>query len=143
MAETTFRLHKGMEGEHMNRTLDEELKASLVGGKLPCAMAFQIAGKLKVTRQQVGDMADKLEIRITDCQLGCFQVGKATHDDLDSIHIERVLAEEIEASQDNSHLPCAVAFKVATKLKVTPGEVGDAATKQKIKIINCQLGCFP
>ncbi len=56
----------------MNRTLEEELQASLVNGKLPCAEAFRIAKKLKVAPRQVGDMANKLNIKISSCQLGCF-----------------------------------------------------------------------
>ena len=55
----------------MNRTL-EEVEASLVDGRLPCAVAFQIARKLKVTPKQVGEVANKLNIKIASCQLGCF-----------------------------------------------------------------------
>jgi len=55
-----------------NRTLEEELKASLVDDKLPCAVAFKIARKLKVTPKQVGDTANKLNIKLVSCQLGCF-----------------------------------------------------------------------
>jgi len=40
-----------VKGRHMNRTLEEELEASLVDGRLPCAVAFKIARKLKVTPQ--------------------------------------------------------------------------------------------
>jgi hypothetical protein len=56
----------------MNRTLEEELEAFLVDGKLPCALAFKIAKKLKVTPRQVGETANKLNIKIVNCQLGCF-----------------------------------------------------------------------
>jgi hypothetical protein len=56
----------------VNRTLEEEMQASLVGGKLPCAVAFKIAKKLKVSPQTVGDMANRLNIKINNCQLGCF-----------------------------------------------------------------------
>ena len=56
----------------MNHTLEEQLKASLVDDKLPCAIAFKIAKKLEVTPKQVGDMANKLGIKIANCQLGCF-----------------------------------------------------------------------
>ena len=56
----------------MNRTLEEELQASLVNGKLPCAQAFRIAKKFKVAPRQVGDVANKLNIKISSCQLGCF-----------------------------------------------------------------------
>ena len=54
------------------KLLEEELKASLVNGKLPCAVAFQIAAKHKVGTSTIGDLANRLEIKITKCQLGCF-----------------------------------------------------------------------
>ena len=50
---------------------------------------------------------------------------------------------EIQASLVDGRLPCAVAFKIAKKLKVSPRKVGDAANRLNIKIIGCQLGCFP
>ncbi|HEY48448.1 MAG TPA: hypothetical protein G4O13_00200 [Dehalococcoidia bacterium] len=56
----------------MDRTLEEEIQASLVNGKLPCAIAFKIAKKLKVSPRQVGDTANRLNIKIANCQLGCF-----------------------------------------------------------------------
>ncbi len=56
----------------MNRTLEEEVKASLVDGKLPCAVAFKIARKLEVPPKQVGEAANRLNIKIASCQLGCF-----------------------------------------------------------------------
>ena len=55
----------------------------------------------------------------------------------------RALEKELEASLVNGRLSCAVAFKIAKKLKVTPRQVGNTANKLNIKIINCQLGCFP
>jgi len=54
------------------RLLEEELKTSLVDGRLPCAVAFKISRKLKVSPNKVGDMANKLSIKISRCQLGCF-----------------------------------------------------------------------
>ena len=56
----------------MNRTLETELQESLVNGKLPCAEAFRIAKKFKVAPKQVGDLANKLNVKISSCQLGCF-----------------------------------------------------------------------
>ena len=55
-----------------NKALEEEIKASLVEGKLPCAVAFKIAKKLKVAPKEVGDAANRLKIKISSCQLGCF-----------------------------------------------------------------------
>jgi hypothetical protein len=54
------------------KMLEEEMKASLVNGKLPCAVAFKIAAKSKVGTRTIGDMANKLKIKIASCQLGCF-----------------------------------------------------------------------
>jgi hypothetical protein len=56
----------------MDRTLEEEIEASLVNGKLPCAQAFRIAKKFKVAPREVGDTANRLSIKIASCQLGCF-----------------------------------------------------------------------
>lgn len=56
----------------VNPKLEERLKASLVNGKLPCAVAFQLAGELKVSRKEVGEAANQLKIKISQCQLGCF-----------------------------------------------------------------------
>ncbi len=52
--------------------LENELKASLVDGRLPCAVAFRIGRKLKVSPRKVGDMANRLNMKISNCQLGCF-----------------------------------------------------------------------
>ncbi len=52
--------------------MENEIKAALVDGKLPCAVAFQIARKLKVAPKVVGDTANRLSIKISSCQLGCF-----------------------------------------------------------------------
>ena len=54
------------------RILEEELKVSLVDGSLPCAVAFKISQKLKVSPKKVGDMANRLKVKISSCQLGCF-----------------------------------------------------------------------
>ncbi len=54
------------------KMLEEEMKASLVNGKLPCAVAFKIAAKNKVSTRTIGDIANKLKIKISSCQLGCF-----------------------------------------------------------------------
>ena len=54
------------------RILEEELKASLVEGRLPCSVAFGISRKLKVSPKKVGDMANRLNVKISSCQLGCF-----------------------------------------------------------------------
>ena len=61
-----------MEEIPMDKTLEEEMRACLVDGKLPCAEAFRIAKQLKVATKDVGDTANQLNIKISSCQLGCF-----------------------------------------------------------------------
>jgi hypothetical protein len=66
-----------MDNEHtkssdMEWRLEQELKASLVNGKIPCPVAFKIGRRLKVSPREVGDMANRLNIKISNCQLGCF-----------------------------------------------------------------------
>ena len=56
----------------MSKELDEKIRASLVNGKLPCAVAFEIAKVLKVSPHKVGEACNNLQIKISSCQLGCF-----------------------------------------------------------------------
>ena len=59
-------------GSNKDEAMEREMRAALVGGKLPCAAAFGIAKKLGVSPKQVGDAANRLNIKIAKCQLGCF-----------------------------------------------------------------------
>ncbi len=56
----------------MAADIETKMKEITVKGKLPCAAAFQLAKEFNMTPKQVGDMANKLNIRIATCQLGCF-----------------------------------------------------------------------
>lgn len=58
-------------------------------------------------------------------------------------NMEETLKSKIQSSLVNGRLPCAVAFKIASDLDVSPRKVGDAANTLDIKIATCQLGCFP
>lgn len=56
----------------MENELERKIKSSLVNGRLPCAVAFKIAKEMKVSPRDVGDAANRLSIKISNCQLGCF-----------------------------------------------------------------------
>lgn len=56
--------------------------------------------------------------------------------------MDEQLEKAVQESLVNGHLPCVAAFKVAARLKVSPVEVGHAANELKVRIIDCQLGCF-
>jgi hypothetical protein len=59
---------------------------------------------------------------------------------------ETIDNKELEAAirkraKDN-HITCVEMFAIAEKMGLPRKEVGNAATQLKIKIQNCQLGCF-
>ena len=56
--------------------------------------------------------------------------------------METELEKKIKSSLVDGRLLCAVAFKIAKELKVSPREVGEAADELSVKIGGCQLGCF-
>ncbi len=50
----------------------EEIKKKAIKGKLSCLVARMIAEELNVSYKTVGKTADRLNIKIINCQLGCF-----------------------------------------------------------------------
>ena len=50
---------------------DEVLKVAQ-DKRLPCVKALALAKRLKVKPIEIGKAANELEIKMTDCQLGCF-----------------------------------------------------------------------
>lgn len=52
--------------------LEEKVTAALVNGQLPCPSAFKIAREFEVSIGKIGDTTDRLGIKISNCQLGCF-----------------------------------------------------------------------
>jgi len=56
----------------MNEKVKKEIKRKAVNGKLPCMTARMIAEELGVPYETVGKAADKLKVKIINCQLGCF-----------------------------------------------------------------------
>jgi len=41
-------------------------------GKISCAAAMRLAEELVISRQQLGKLLNELQIKIKQCQLGCF-----------------------------------------------------------------------
>ncbi len=41
--------------------------------KLSCAKAFEIAEQFAISKQDIGQLCNENEIKITACQLGCFK----------------------------------------------------------------------
>lgn len=56
--------------------------------------------------------------------------------------IEEAIASKVIEKEGKKFIPCPAALKIAETLKVPQSEVGKACNDMKVKIMNCQLGCF-
>lgn len=52
------------------------------------------------------------------------------------------IVEEVKKRAIDNKISCMVARKIAEDLSVSYREIGKAADELKVKIINCELGCF-
>lgn len=48
------------------------LQEAAIDGKISCEVARKLAGELTIPYGEIGKTADELDIKITDCELGCF-----------------------------------------------------------------------
>jgi len=53
--------------------LEEAIKEKAKDGKIPCAMCFKIAEDFGISRKEMGKILNEINIRISQCQLGCFE----------------------------------------------------------------------
>jgi hypothetical protein len=52
------------------------------------------------------------------------------------------LKNKIRAAAPEGRIPCAAAFKLADELGIPRRKMGELLNDLKIKITQCQLGCF-
>ena len=50
--------------------------------------------------------------------------------------------KEILAKSKGGKIPCAVCFKLAEECEISKREMGKILDEMKIKVSQCQLGCF-
>ncbi len=55
---------------------------------------------------------------------------------------EEIAAKLKEAAGKEGKIPCPLAFKIARDNNMTTQQLGALLNQLKIKITNCQLGCF-
>ncbi|MCJ7803091.1 MAG: hypothetical protein MUP18_00660 [Desulfobacterales bacterium] len=58
-----------MDRDKLEKVILKKAKA----GKLPCAMCFKIAEDIKISKREMGKVLNKMKIKISQCQLGCFE----------------------------------------------------------------------
>ena len=65
---------EGVEEVTMDRkNLKETILKKAKDGKLPCAMCFKIAEDFKISKREMGKILNEMKVRISQCQLGCFE----------------------------------------------------------------------
>ena len=52
--------------------LKAKIQAAAPEGKISCAAAMRLAEALVISRKDMGKLLNELNIKITQCQLGCF-----------------------------------------------------------------------
>ncbi len=55
------------------KKIEEIIKEKLKDGKLPCAVCFKIADDLGIPRKELTKILNEMKIKISQCQLGCFE----------------------------------------------------------------------
>jgi len=103
-------------------------------GKLTCSNAFKIATKLKISPIEVGNKAQEMNIRITDCDLG--QFGKRPM----GTFKENVLQDLKKISDEQNRVCCKDARALAKKSSLK--SVRTAIKEGGLDVIYCELGCF-
>jgi hypothetical protein len=55
------------------KKLEEAIQGKAKNGKLPCAMCFKIAEDFGISKREIGKILNEIKIKISQCQLGCFE----------------------------------------------------------------------
>ena len=58
--------------EEVRPELEQAIQEGLILGRLPCAVAWAIAARFKMPKLHVANAAEKLGVRIGQCQLSAF-----------------------------------------------------------------------
>ncbi|SJZ34174.1 hypothetical protein [Selenihalanaerobacter shriftii] len=61
-----------MSSKKVINLIEEKVKEKVVNNSLKCVVAQKIAKDLGVTNKEVGKVINQLNIKLIDCQLGCF-----------------------------------------------------------------------
>lgn len=114
--------------------------------QLPCAAAFRIAHQLGAEPIEVGQSADRSNVRLSRCQLGLFGYGPKSEGKHRIVkpmaQVPDDLRQAIQESLTDGRLTCAAAWKIAERFGRSRLDVSNAAEGLGIRISHCQLGAF-
>jgi hypothetical protein len=120
----------------------EAIRQKTVDGRITCAAAHKIAGKLDVLPADVGVLIDLLEIRIEKCQLGLFGYGTQMNAVKPAQRVSPELQEAIKGSLVNNRISCLSCWEIAERFGIAKRDVSAACEALQVRISSCQLGAF-
>ena len=129
-------------GTQIDPRIQAEIDQKATSGKIPCAVAFDIASRLSVQPEDVGKTIDLLNIRINKCQLGLFGYEPDKKIVNPSGTVEPQLENAIRDALVDNRLACRQAWEIASQLGLRKLVVSSACEALGIKIKPCQLGAF-
>ena len=131
--------------------LDDELvsaiQANLRAGKLPCAVAFEIAAEEDVEPVVLGQTAALLRIHLSHCVLGLFGYPEMQKGweaaGFSALEMPDELRAAIQAAvTENGTVACAKLWELAARFGVRKMQLGYLCDQLGIKVTPCQLGAF-
>jgi len=120
----------------------EAIRQNTVDGKITCAAAHKIAGKLNVSPADVGMAIDLLETRIKKCQLGLFGYGSKKNAVKPAQTVSPELEEAIKSSLVNNRISCNSCWEIAERFGIHKIDVSAACEALQVRVSSCQLGAF-
>ncbi len=128
--------------EEPREDISNEIKKNAKEGKLPCAVAFQIAESLGVQPGDVGKTADILNVKLEKCQLGLFGHDPENKKVKPDHEAASKLKGAIEPEVTDGRLACRTVWEISARLDVSKMKISNACEAMGIKIDKCQLGAF-
>ena len=125
----------------------EELRASLEDdGRVTCATMHRVAGKVDVDPLEVATVANDVDIRASQCQLGLFGHGAKEEGKgrivQSGVEVSEEVAKRIRDAQVDGRMSCATVWEIASEFKLKRLDLGNAVETLGISIAPCQLGFF-
>ena len=136
--------YAGKHGQNIkiNPAVAEIIKKKTSEGKLPCAVAFNIAEETGVSPAVVGVNLDLLEIKLSKCQLGIFGYDRGNKIVKPIAEVPEYLEKAVRENLMDGKLACRDAWKIAEKLGIGRMDAASACDSLGMKISPCQLGAF-
>ncbi len=129
----------------VEESAEKMLREKASENHIACAVAFDCADTLKISREKTGIYLDKLQIRLEKCQLGLFghkrgEKGKKFLEltDQDRTQIKAV----IENHAKNGVLTCPELWDMADRSGIKRMMLSSFCEESGLKVKGCQLGAF-